>query len=539
MNGVAPVKDLNGTTAASYSVLLNTARLKGAFASDTASRTKILYKLENALRAREYVAEYETTTYASLSALLTLLTASSSDSNADSFSITVKKIDGQAVDKDPNGTVATSFSQSIQTNDVVLAWNSSTANQVNIVVKIEGAQDRTQQYVVYETDTYATIDAMITDIVPVTYTSQTGITAFATGGQGSATQLSASFNEVTTAATAGDSVKLPAAKAGLRVVVKNDGASAIDVFPYTGDTINDGAANAAIRVEVGSIVSFYAISATNWESNDQVGEAANFLAGSGAVGAPGYSFIADPTSGFYRISATQYGFSVGGTLVAVLDDDGIVTNILKELIVGNGISADGYFQVKTDDSVTAFATGGQGSATQLDSERNIIDVCATAGDSVKLPDNLIGRRIFIRNEGAASCDVFPATGASIGGLAANAAIKLDINQEVELYCDSSSNWRIVGGLLPLIVHTGAGAISTLYKTTHIVTTGADALTLADGFEGQVISLVMITDGGDGVVTPTNLAGADSTITFANVGELAVLIFLGGTWNVIKATATVA
>jgi hypothetical protein len=99
---------------------------------------------------------------------------------------------------------------------------------------------------------------------------QTGLTAFAGGGQGSAVALTAGFNEVGTAATAGDSVKLPTAVAGTTVTVKNDGATAIDVFPFLGDTINDGSANTAVRVAPQSTVSFVAINATNWEADNQV-----------------------------------------------------------------------------------------------------------------------------------------------------------------------------------------------------------------------------------------------------------------------------
>jgi len=79
--------------------------------------------------------------------------------------------------------------------------------------------------------------------------------------------------------------------------------------------------------------------------------------------------------------------------------------------------------------------------------------------------------------------------------------------------------------------TGAGAISITAGSTKLVTTGADALTLADGVEGQFKYIVMITDGGDGTLTPTNL-GAGTTITFDAVGDAVLLQFLGTDWWVI-------
>lgn len=79
--------------------------------------------------------------------------------------------------------------------------------------------------------------------------------------------------------------------------------------------------------------------------------------------------------------------------------------------------------------------------------------------------------------------------------------------------------------------SGAGAVNVTTSTTKLTTTGADALTLPDGAEGQIKSIVMIVDGGDGTLTPTNL-GNGSTITFDAVGDSVLLQFLSGEWWVI-------
>lgn len=92
------------------------------------------------------------------------------------------------------------------------------------------------------------------------------ITAFATGGQTSATALVAPISRVTVCATIGDSVKLPVSSAGASMVVINDGAAGLDVFPATGDVINALAANTAIRVLNGSRVAFYCTVAGTWAS---------------------------------------------------------------------------------------------------------------------------------------------------------------------------------------------------------------------------------------------------------------------------------
>ena len=87
--------------------------------------------------------------------------------------------------------------------------------------------------------------------------------------------------------------------------------------------------------------------------------------------------------------------------------------------------------------------------------------------------------------------------------------------------------------------TGAGAVILTTITTKLVTTGANALTLADGVEGQRKTIFMITDGGDGTLTPTNLFNG-TTITFNDVGDCVELLFTGADWHILSNTgATVA
>lgn len=91
------------------------------------------------------------------------------------------------------------------------------------------------------------------------------ITAFATGGQASATQLSAGINRVTTVGTAGDSVKLPTAEVGLLVVVSNAAAAnSMNLFPASGASINNGASNAALAVAAGKSVTCWGVTSTIW-----------------------------------------------------------------------------------------------------------------------------------------------------------------------------------------------------------------------------------------------------------------------------------
>jgi len=85
---------------------------------------------------------------------------------------------------------------------------------------------------------------------------------------------------------------------------------------------------------------------------------------------------------------------------------------------------------------------------------------------------------------------------------------------------------------------GAGVIDIVSAITHIVSTGTDALSLADGAEGQWKSIVMKTDGGAATLTPTS-PGNFSTLTFDDVGDSALLIFTNGKWIWMGGTATKA
>lgn len=93
------------------------------------------------------------------------------------------------------------------------------------------------------------------------------ITARAGGGQGSATPLTATYNRVTTVATAADSVLLPAAVAGSRVVAFNAAAAnSMNVFPATGQFINALSVNTAFAVAAGRGAEFVCCVDGTWNT---------------------------------------------------------------------------------------------------------------------------------------------------------------------------------------------------------------------------------------------------------------------------------
>lgn len=104
-------------------------------------------------------------------------------------------------------------------------------------------------------------------VYPALLDAANALTAFAGGGQANAVQLTAQINRVTVVATAADSVKLPAALAKAQVVVINAAAAnAMNVYPQTGEFINDLAVDLPIFVAANKTIVFYCAVNATWNS---------------------------------------------------------------------------------------------------------------------------------------------------------------------------------------------------------------------------------------------------------------------------------
>ena len=91
-------------------------------------------------------------------------------------------------------------------------------------------------------------------------------TVAATGTvQANAAAVTTGFTLVS-AADGNKGVKLPAAAAGLTVMLKNNVDAALKVYPNTADKINGGSANAAVTMNNSSSAMFVAYDATDWYS---------------------------------------------------------------------------------------------------------------------------------------------------------------------------------------------------------------------------------------------------------------------------------
>lgn len=182
-----------------------------------------------------------------------------------------------------------------------------------------------------------------------------------------------------------------------------------------------------------TVTGFSVTSTPNQISTAASSTASAFSLANGSVSAPTGAWASEAASGWYRIGANDYGFSVNGTLV--------------QEIAAAGVSLSGLTTMTTATAGTITTTG----------------TFLNAGT----PQTL----------------------------------------------------------------TGAGAVNLTTYSTLLVTTAADALTLAAGAEGQHKFIRMKTDGGDGTLTVTNLQGG-TTITFNDAGDFVELFYLDAKWHII-------
>jgi len=106
--------------------------------------------------------------------------------------------------------------------------------------------------------------------------------------------------------------------------------------------------------------------------------------------------------------------------------------------------------------------------------------------------------------------------------------------------DPGGNNLAIPGILqmggtPQVV-SGAGIVDITSAITHFVSTGTgDAITLADGTQGQIKTIIYVakTNGTDtGVLTPANF-GNGTTVTLTDVSDSITLQFTNSAWYLIS------
>ena len=295
------------------------------------------------------------------------------------------------------------------------------------------------------------------------------IPANAGGGQANAVLLSAQVNNVTTVATAGDSVRLPAPaqtnqfadgptdNRGVPIIVINSGAGTLAVFPDSGSTINGLAQNAPINVAAGDVVGFYQTSLGAWFTSDN----ANKLFGNVTIAQGKFLFESATTGLIAGTTRTQAGATPLGQ------------------------------EINRVDTSTAAAAG------------------SLLGDGVVLPPAAAGLTLLVWNNTSNPIQLYGNGGDSVNGVAGATGIAMPPNSLYIAVAAAAGGWMVDG--------TGMGNAGQ-YPTE----TAVDNLTAhAGGGQGAATSLpallnrvTTVATAGDSVGLPASRSGMNVTVTNA-------------------------
>jgi len=177
-----------------------------------------------------------------------------------------------------------------------------------------------------------------------------------------------------------------------------------------------------------------------------------------------------------------------------------------------GAVADESDLAITEGNILIGDSSGLGVELDASTDKQIIVGDGTTAASVALSGD-----VTITNAGVAT--VSAATGAfsvALAGMTSSIS-----NSIVPLFISSAATTT-----------TDTAAVVLTSTFTNLVTTTASVPTLADStLKGQFKKVQFITDVGDAVLTPTTLNGG-TTITFADIGDTAELMWDGSGWQVL-------
>lgn len=199
----------------------------------------------------------------------------------------------------------------------------------------------------------------------------------------------------------------------------------------------------------------------------------------GTAAAPFYSFPSSLDTGIYLPSANTLGFATNGILrlqvngglniqfnlptsfgsstapSAATYGHGRVGSTVLQANVGSGgthgfsVNGQTRFAVNNigeltnvEDAITASATQTQGQRPLLFSY-NIVTTVAAANNVVTLPTAVGGQIVRIKNEGANTLQVFPASGDSVNNLPVNTSVTQATNTFFMYIADDATNWTRV------------------------------------------------------------------------------------------------
>jgi hypothetical protein len=315
--------------------------------------------------------------------------------------------------------------------------------------------------------------------------------------QGTATAITAVTNNVTTVAS-GTGVILPIPYAGDEVVVVNNGANTLNVYPQSGSTISDLATNTPSVLAVGKVLTLHAVTTTLWEISSDTGTSGGAITLTGDVTGSGTTSItttlatvnsSPQTDQFRKITVTGKGLVTATTAVSTTDIANVFGTLTNNLFYAspNGSAGTPSFRAIAVSDVPTLNQNTTGSAATW-----------TTGRTVSLTGDVTGTSSAFNGSAnlsfAATIGNGTVTLTKMGNLAANS---------------------IIGN------NTGASA-------PPLALTGTEVTAMLNNFTSTLKGLVPASGGG-----PTNFLRADGTwatpaggggggLSYANIWALRAL-----------------
>ena len=177
---------------------------------------------------------------------------------------------------------------------------------------------------------------------------------------------------------------------------------------------------------------------------------ANAVAGANVSGQVNYAATANAVAGANvsgTVSSATSATTAGTVTTAVqgnITSVGTLTSMTSSgNVQGANIIATAY-HIRSVGTAIAAAGTTQGTATALTKEINVISSVPSTANGVILPTAVAGMVLTITNSTANAMLVYPATGAAINVLAANASFTQAANATLQFIAPTATQWYTVG-----------------------------------------------------------------------------------------------
>lgn len=117
-----------------------------------------------------------------------------------------------------------------------------------------------------------------------------------------------------------------------------------------------------------------------------------------------------------------------------------ITGLAAATLASDAVRFDQLPSITPTTATLTAGTDAQGQGP-ITTDQVTITTAAANPSGATLPTAVAGKRVIIANRGANPVNIYPATGAAIGALAANAPVLLAVNQSVEFFARSATQWE--------------------------------------------------------------------------------------------------